>query len=555
MAIRVRQSTQVRSYSAMASSAYAGDWASRSGLNASFNRGGGLVTQVDEGPDSPGVPGMLTYGAPRTGEVLAERYELQEHINDDAFGRQVWRGIDVILRRPVAVVLRYPGGEAAVEMLDAAVAASRVVHPHLVDVYDAIDEGSRAYVVREWVDGSSLREMVAEAPLEPERATSVASAVASAVAAVHATGMAHGNVHPGTVLVGSDGRVVLADARADEAASPNADVRAIGGVLYCALTGLWPQAEAGTTALPDAIRDPSGALASPRQVRGGVPGHLSDLATDVLDPSLAPPSADVLSAELNRLDSEQRDSEFFTDGGPLDFNQTRYADPATPEVHRPIGRKLAVGIAALVVLALVGLLVGTRLFSNSNDGDTPLQPSGGGGTSASSGPATPAAAGHPTDVPIAANHIRIVENKGDRDSELDHPEAMVDSDPQSAWQTEHYDGDPKFGRLKDGIGIWLDLGSPKKVSTVQISFTQPGATVELRTGTTNYPSSKSGDAQTVSNYKIVGSPTTPNGSTVVLNGDGSSVQYLMVWISKLPVSEDDPNRYQVGIQDIKVEAG
>ncbi len=123
------------------------------------------MTQVDEGPESPAPPGVLTFGAPTLGEVLAERYELQEHINDDAFGRQVWRGVDVVLRRPVAVVMRYPGGAAAVEMLDAAVSASRVVHPNLVDVYDAIDENNRAYVVREWVDGGSLREYVAEAPL------------------------------------------------------------------------------------------------------------------------------------------------------------------------------------------------------------------------------------------------------------------------------------------------------------------------------------------------------------------------------------------------------
>ena len=61
------------------------------------------MTQVDEGPESPATPGLLTFGTPTSGEVLAERYELQEHINNDAFGRQVWRGIDVILRRPVAV--------------------------------------------------------------------------------------------------------------------------------------------------------------------------------------------------------------------------------------------------------------------------------------------------------------------------------------------------------------------------------------------------------------------------------------------------------------------
>ena len=77
------------------------------------------------------------------GEVLADRYKLEEHINDDSLGRQVWRGSDIVLRRQVAVVLRYPGGNAATEMLAAAVAASRLVHPHLVGVYDAIDEGDR----------------------------------------------------------------------------------------------------------------------------------------------------------------------------------------------------------------------------------------------------------------------------------------------------------------------------------------------------------------------------------------------------------------------------
>ena len=113
------------------------------------------MTQVGEGQEADeSAPPVMTFGAPTVGEILAERYELEEHINDDSAGRQVWRGVDVILRRPVAVVLRHPGGDSATEMLQAAVAASRVIHPNLVGVYDAIDEGERAYVVREWVDGA-----------------------------------------------------------------------------------------------------------------------------------------------------------------------------------------------------------------------------------------------------------------------------------------------------------------------------------------------------------------------------------------------------------------
>ena len=182
------------------------------------------MTQVGEGHEAEGSRPIMTFGVPRVGEVLADRYRLEEHINDDAVGRQVWRGIDVILRRPVAVVLRYPGGDSAIEMLDAAVSASRVVHPNLVGVYDAIDEGDRAYVVREWVEGAALREYATHTPLDADRATAVGSAVAAATAAMHATGMVHGNIHPGTVLIAADGRVVLADARIDDHASVEADI-------------------------------------------------------------------------------------------------------------------------------------------------------------------------------------------------------------------------------------------------------------------------------------------------------------------------------------------
>ena len=190
------------------------------------------MTQVGEGhetaADADGP--VMTFGAPTVGEILAERYQLEAHVNDDSAGRQVWRGIDVILRRPVAVVLRYPGGDSATEMLQAAVDASRVIHPNLVGVYDAIDEGARAYVVREWVDGESLRELISrEGPLDPARATAIAHSIADALAAVHATGMVHGNVHPGTTLIADDGRVVLADARADSADSAETDIRAVGG--------------------------------------------------------------------------------------------------------------------------------------------------------------------------------------------------------------------------------------------------------------------------------------------------------------------------------------
>jgi hypothetical protein len=96
------------------------------------------MIQNGDGQASAVVAEAVTFDTPAVGEVLAERYRLEERVGDDGLGRQVWRSVDVILRRPVAVVLRYPGGGSASGMLSAAVAASRLMHPHLAAVYDAI---------------------------------------------------------------------------------------------------------------------------------------------------------------------------------------------------------------------------------------------------------------------------------------------------------------------------------------------------------------------------------------------------------------------------------
>jgi eukaryotic-like serine/threonine-protein kinase len=502
------------------------------------------VTQVDEGPESPATPGVMTFGGPTPGEVLAERYEIQEHINDDAFGRQVWRGVDVILRRPVAVVMRYPGGEAAVEMLDAAVAASRVVHPHLVDVYDAIDEGSRAYVVREWVDGGSLREYVTEAPLDAARATSVTNSVASAVSAMHATGMAHGNIHPGTVLIGSDGRVVLSDARADVKTTPDADIRAVGGVLYSALTGHWPANGGAASGLPDAPRDGTGLPIPPREVRPGVPDHLSDLAIDLLDPAVAPPSADVLSAHLSRLDGDREDT-FLGATGPLGFQQQDYPGEPAPERRRSVN-KLVLGVAVLLVLSLVGLMVTVWALSGSDHSAT-SPPAAGASTTA----ANPN--GKPTPVPLTASQLRIVDPKGTR-TELNGVGAMVDGDPDTNWHSDHYKGSPDFGGgLKPGMGILIDLGSLKAVTGVKVTFAARGAVVELRRGNDLPPATAAGDQQIFQTYEPIGGSPQEAGVTTVLNSDNRPMRYLLIWISKLPPVADDQG-YQVKIDEITVTA-
>ncbi len=510
------------------------------------------MTQVDEGPESLRAPAVmstnsLTVGAPQPGEILAERYRLEAHISNDAYGRQVWRGLDVLLRRPIAVILRQPGGDSAAEMLHAAVKASRVSHTHLADVYDAVDEGAKAYVVREWVEGVSLREAVAEAPMEPERATTVAHAIAEAVAAFHAAGLTHGNIHPGTVMLGDEGQVLLVDARSDDTATPDTDVRAVGAVLYAALTGHWPYQEAGPTSLPDALRDPaSGTLVAPRRMRGGVPSHLSDLATDLLDPRAALPSADVLAADLGRLDAEQEDElldvgESFAIGGGFLTGNGRL------EPRRPIGTKLAVGVVGLLVLAIVGVLIGTSVLTGHNKGN------GAAPSASTSGAVTKPGGGQTKVLTLGTDQVHLVSPNGDHDNEKDVGK-VVDGDSRTSWSTEHYNtSSDYFTNTKKGLGIVIDLGSAQSVSDLKIDFTNPGATVAIWTGDFAPASGKAGDQAVFTGYQqVVPGAQVGLSHDYLLPPDGAPTRYVLVYITALPVSADSADKYQVGISEIKV---
>jgi hypothetical protein len=453
----------------------------------------------------------------------------------------VWRGIDIVLRRPVAVVVRHPGGEYAAEMINAAVSASRIADPHLVDVYDVFDEGNRAYVVREWVDGSSLRELVSDGPLDSGRATAIAHAVAGAVAAAHATRTAHGNIHPGTVLIADDGRVVLADARADHTVSADGDVRAVGAILYCALTGHWPHAEAGPDRLPDGARDATGRLASPRQMRGGLPSYLSELATDLLDPAIPAPTADSLAAELGRLDTEGND-ELFGDGA-LGFAPPG-RDTGTGTSSRG-GRKILFGVAALAVIAGLAFVVAGKL-------------GGGHGSPVATPTVTTTSSQHnpnnqPTTITLTAGQIRIVDPpRGDR-TEGDNVDRMVDGDQNTGWHTSKYNSAP-FGHLKPGMGVLIDLGKPTNVANLKADFADPGATVAVEIGDTDPGDTSAGDGKIVRTYKMIGEPRQAHSTEVF--PIGQTTRYVLLWITSLPPAGSQfPDRYQVTIDEIAIQVG
>jgi hypothetical protein len=462
-------------------------------------------------------------GAPVQGEVLAGRYRLEAQVlGDGATGHALWRGTDSLLNRPVAIELRVPGGLAAEEMITAAVTAGRIVHPCVIGVYDAVDEGSRAFVVREWVDGISLRDAVREGPLDPGRAAGIARTAADALASIHLAGHTHGNLHPGTVLIGDD-EITLTELRLAPDASPQSDVRAIGGLLYAALTGHWPhELPPHHVGLPDAVRV-DGRLLSPRQVRAGIPGYLDALTMDLLDPSVAAPDAIELAAELRRYDVTDPELSPIT---------ALAAEPAP----RPSRLKLiAVLLAGVLCIAAAGWVVGT-MWLPENDGEG--YPSGNDPTKAK--PAAPPVA---QKLPITG--ARILDPPKTDEDERDGADKAIDGSLATAWTTSTYKRHATFGNLKPGMGVVVDLGETKTIRQVDVSMITPGATVQILAGDvagghdhTAWPAASNPLADAPAKFKI----TLEKAATA---------RYVVLWITKLPPSEKG-NGFKAGVQEIVV---
>ena len=153
---------------------------------------------------------------------LGERYELAELIAAGGMG-QVWRGIDVLLGRPVAVkVLRseYTGDRTFRARFRAeAQHAAGLSHPNIAAVFDygeteATDGSGEtlAYLVMELVEGVPLSAVLEREGRLPAAVTlSLLEQTASALAEAHRVGLVHRDVKPGNILVRDDGSVKITD--------------------------------------------------------------------------------------------------------------------------------------------------------------------------------------------------------------------------------------------------------------------------------------------------------------------------------------------------------
>ena len=84
-------------------------------------------------------------------------------------------------------------------------------HPNIVNLFDYGVEGDLMFLVMEFVEGVSLRHILREKRIMPDRAVKIALDICEALEFAHKEGIVHRDVKPENVLIDPSGRIKLTD--------------------------------------------------------------------------------------------------------------------------------------------------------------------------------------------------------------------------------------------------------------------------------------------------------------------------------------------------------
>ena len=264
------------------------------------------------------------------GKKFNGRYLILGNIGSGGMAN-VFLARDLILDREVAIkVLRYDflNDQSAIRRFQREMLAStELVHPNIVTVYDAGQEGETQFLVMEYVKGMDLKRYIqTQYPIPYDRIVDIMQQILSAVTLAHQHRIIHRDLKPQNILIDESGTVKITDfgiavalsetsitqtnsmlgsvhylspeqARGSMATNQS-DIYAIGIILYEMLTGKVPFD--GESAVTIALKHFQEEIPSVRLYDRHVPQSLENvvLKATAKDPIDRYQSAEEMSADL-----------------------------------------------------------------------------------------------------------------------------------------------------------------------------------------------------------------------------------------------------------------
>lgn len=138
------------------------------------------------------------------GQVLAGKYRIERLLGEGGMGA-VYVATNNVLQRRVALKVmneRFASVPAAVERFHReAIAASKVSHPSICQVFDAGQHEGKPWIAMEMLEGESLAERIERGPMSVDEVVKMATGSLSALAEVHDEGIVHRDLKPDNIFL------------------------------------------------------------------------------------------------------------------------------------------------------------------------------------------------------------------------------------------------------------------------------------------------------------------------------------------------------------------
>lgn len=355
--------------------------------------------------------------------ILNDRYRLLQLAGSGGMA-SVYKAQDLMLGRLVAIKILHRSLTYDPKFLRRfqreAHSAANLTHPNIVTVHDIGQDDWRYYIVMEYIEGSTLKDLIrlqghrTGRPLAVERALDVAIQICGGVGYAHRSSLVHCDIKSQNILITRDGQVKVADfgiARAmsesgitegsvvwgtpqyfspeqaaGQAATPASDVYSIGVILFEMLSARLPFEATSDAALAEKHIHAMAPLVS--QYNPAVPPQVDRIIAKVLskEPAGRYRTADQLGRVLQsyRQDSEQETGPIpIPPGNGIDISEatTQYplavgsvpsaegkTEPGPQpgsmpaDVHLPVPEEkdgpdwIAITLGILAIISLVGLI-------------------------------------------------------------------------------------------------------------------------------------------------------------------------------------------------------